>query len=111
MITHDRLFLQRVSSRIVDLDPRNPNFVLDIRGDYTRYIETKEQELAALQRQERVERNQLRRETERLRRGAQARQTKQNARIQNAEGLRESVDELKTKNRGGSVNIEFQAGR
>ena len=33
-ITHDRLFLQRISNRILELDRRNPGGLLSIQGDY-----------------------------------------------------------------------------
>lgn len=107
MITHDRLFLQRVATRILDLDPRNPNLLLSVNGDYLKYLEAKEHELHALARQETVMRNTLRRETEWLRRGAQARQTKQKARIEAAHALGEAVANLEVKNRHQSVGLDF----
>jgi ATP-binding cassette subfamily F protein uup len=107
MVTHDRLFLQRTTKRIMDLDPRNPNYMLCVDGDYSTYLEAKEHELAALQRHERVEKNRLRRETEWLRRGSQARQTKQSARIESALALGETVQDLKSKNRNRKVDLEF----
>lgn len=107
MVTHDRLFLQRVTNRILDLDPRNPNYLLSVAGDYSKYLEIKAQELAALQRHEQVEKNRLRRETEWLRRGAQARQTKQSARIEAAATLQETVQDLRTKNKHRQVDLGF----
>lgn len=107
MITHDRLFLQRTATRILDLDPRNPNFLLQVKGDYAQYLEAKEHELAALQRHEKVQRNQLRREMEWLSRGSIARQTKQSARIEAAAALKENVDALKAQNRPKALDIEF----
>lgn len=107
MITHDRLFLQRVANRIIDLDPRNPNYLLSVAGSYAQYLETKELELAALARHERVEKNRLRRETEWLHRGSIARQTKQSARIEAAGDLKDTVKDLRTKNRDQSVDLTF----
>lgn len=107
MITHDRLFLQRVATRILDLDPRNPHFLLSVNGDYSTYIEAKQHELAALERHESVQRNQLRREMEWLSRGSIARQTKQSARIHAAHELKENVEALKAQNRPRSLDLEF----
>lgn len=107
MITHDRLFLQRVVEHILDLDPRNPNELLNVSGDYLQYLEAKEQLLQAQQKREQVLRNTLRRETEWLRRGAKARQTKQKARIQEAHALGETVENLAAKNMKRTVGIEF----
>ncbi|MBX3020039.1 MAG: ABC-F family ATP-binding cassette domain-containing protein [Bdellovibrionales bacterium] len=109
MITHDRLFLQRVASRILDLDPRNPGYLLNISGGYLQYVEAKEHELMALQRQERVLSNTLRREKEWLARGSLARQTKQSARIQGAADLSDEVDRLREKNRDQRVDLNFGA--
>ncbi len=107
IVTHDRLFLQRVVTRIMDLDPRNPNELLDVPGDYLSYLEIKEQELNAQARHEKVLRNTLRRETEWLRRGAKARQTKQKARIEAAHELAEDVSDLAAKNRQQKVALDF----
>lgn len=107
-VTHDRLFLQRVSNRIFELDSRNPNGLLTIKGDYSQYVEAKAQLLHAQEKQEEVLRNTLRRETEWLRRGAKARQTKQQARIKRAGHLAEDVQELKERNTKRSVGLDFQ---
>ncbi len=107
MITHDRLFLQRVVNRIIDLDPKNPNYIISVKGDYATYVETKEQLLSAQQKREQVLKNTLRRETEWLRRGAKARQTKQKARIESAGALAEDVSQLSLKNRDRQMGIEF----
>jgi ATP-binding cassette subfamily F protein uup len=107
MITHDRLFLQRVVNKVFDLDPRNPNNLLSVNGDYVQYLETKEQLLAAQAKQEQVLKNTLRRETEWLRRGAIARLKKQQARINRAGDLKEDVETLTDKNRARVADISF----
>jgi len=83
-VTHDRLFLQRVATRILELDRRNAGGLLSVAGDYTTYLRVKGETMHAQERREDVLRNTLRRETEWLRRGAAARSTKQQARIQRA---------------------------
>lgn len=108
MITHDRLFLQRVANRILDLDPRNPNFLLSVDSDYSAYLEAKEQELKTQQRHERVQKNQLRRELEWLSRGSIARQAKQTARIEKAHALKENVEALSAQNRTKILDLEFK---
>lgn len=106
-ITHDRLFLQRVANKIFDLDPKNPQALLIVDGDYTKYLETKELLLAGQKHREWTMKNTLRRETEWLRRGAKARLTKQKARIDRAHDLKDEVFELSLKNRNRKVEIEF----
>jgi len=107
-ITHDRLFLQKVANRIIELDPRHPGGLLSIQGDYAAFLESKEQLIAAQERREVVLKNTLRRETEWLRRGAKARTTKQQARIQRAEGLGDEVQDLVQRNQSRKVRLDFQ---
>ena len=109
-VTHDRLFLQRVANRILELDPRHADGVLDVAGDYATYLERKAEAMAAQERREEVLRNTLRRETEWLRRGPPARTTKQDARIQRAGALASEVAELGERNRVRGAELEFQGG-
>jgi ATP-binding cassette subfamily F protein uup len=107
-ITHDRLFLQRIANRVLELDRRNPGGLLSIQGDYATYLETKEQMMSAQEQREVVLKNTLRRETEWLRRGAKARTTKQQARINRAGDLKDEVEELGIRNQQRTVKIDFQ---
>ena len=106
-VTHDRLFLQRISNRILELDPRNEGGLLSVDGDYATFLERKADLLAAQERRETTMRNTLRRETEWLRRGAKARSTKQQARIQRAEALTGAVEELSARNVTGTAALDF----
>lgn len=108
IITHDRLFLQRATNKIFDLDPKNPNYLLSVNGGYIEYLEAKEQLLAAQEQRETELKNTLRRETEWLRRGAKARQTKQKARIERAGTLKDDVENLSQKNTRRVAKIEFK---
>jgi energy-coupling factor transporter ATP-binding protein EcfA2 len=109
-VTHDRLFLQRIANRILELDRRNEGGLLDVAGDYATYVERKAEAMAAQERREDTLRNTLRRETEWLRRGPQARTTKQQARIQRAGALASEVSGLGARNRTSTVDLDFQAG-
>ncbi len=108
-ITHDRLFLQRISNRILELDRRNPGGLLSIQGDYATYLETKQTLMEGQMAREDRLKNTLRRETEWLRRGAKARTTKQQARITRAGDLKDEVEELSFRNRTGTMRLDFQA--
>ena len=111
-VTHDRLFLQRVSHRILELDRRNAGGLLSVDGDYATFLERKADLMAAQERREASLRNTLRRETEWLRRGAPARSTKQQARIQRVLALAGTVDELAARNTVGTAALDFGgAGR
>lgn len=111
VVTHDRLFLQRIANRIFDLDKRYANGLLVSNGGYTQYLESKQDLLAARQKLESVMKNTLRRESEWLARGAKARQTKQKARQESAHQLKDDVAELSEKNKVRKLDLEFTASQ
>jgi ATP-binding cassette subfamily F protein uup len=105
VVTHDRVFLSRVCQRILELDRRHAGGLLAVDGGYERYVEVRAQVLASQERRETTLRNTLRRETEWLRRGAAARTTKQQARIQRATALASEVDELRARNQSRQAQM------
>lgn len=107
IVTHDRMFLQNVCQSIYDLDRRNPEGMIRFQGRYADFLDHKGALLDAQQRLEDTKRNTLRRETEWLRRGAQARQTKQKARIERAGDLKDEVESLTEKNQNRRVQLDF----
>ncbi len=107
-ITHDRLFLQRVANRIFDLDPRYPDGLLVVKGEYVEYLTIRDELIRSQERREVVLKNTLRRETEWLRRGAKARTTKQTARITRAGELKSDVTDLEERNAKKRLMIDFQ---
>ncbi len=107
-ITHDRVFLQRVSNRILELNRKYPQGLLSVKGDYLTYLAAQESLIAAQASTELKLRNTLRRETEWLRRGAKARTTKQQARIQRHGELSAEVEEIGYRNQESSARLEFQ---
>lgn len=84
LVTHDRYFLDRVTTRIVEIDRGS---VQSFAGNYAYYLEKKEEQEARRE-AEGVKRDaMIRRELAWLRRGAKARTTKQKARVERAEDL------------------------
>ncbi|CAN5449210.1 ABC-F family ATP-binding cassette domain-containing protein [soil metagenome] len=110
LISHDRLFLTRTVEFIYELDHRHPNGILVVEGSFATYLERKAELMAGMGEREKTLANRLRRETEWLRRGAKARQTKQKARIENAGELAEEVGRLKMLNRKNRLNLTFDDG-
>lgn len=86
MVTHDRYFLERVTNRIIEIDGAN---LYSYPGNYSLYLERKlereSQEEAAASKKQAL----LRKELAWIRRGARARSTKQKARIQRFEQLKD----------------------
>ncbi|HEX4508587.1 MAG TPA: ABC-F family ATP-binding cassette domain-containing protein, partial [Burkholderiaceae bacterium] len=109
-VTHDRVFLQRVATRILELDRRNAGGLLAVDGNFEAYVRVKTANMEAQEQREVVLRNTLRRETEWLHRGAAARSTKQQARIQRAGDLREEVAGLGARNTVRETSLDFQGG-
>lgn len=91
-VSHDRYFIERLASRIVELNTDYPRDCLVSDGGYADYIEYREQVLGQLQQQRRSLANKVRREVEWLRQGVKARTTKSRARINEAHKL---IDTLK----------------
>jgi ATP-binding cassette subfamily F protein uup len=111
VITHDRVFLQNVTTRILELGQQYAQGVLDVRGNYSSYLELKESKISQQKAEEITLKNKLRRETEWLRRGPKARTTKQQARIDRAIELQSDVTELEYRNRSRDVSLEFHSSK
>ncbi len=84
MVTHDRYFLDRVSTRIVEVDR---GAVFSYPGSYSEYVRLKEERLDMAKASERKRQSILRTELQWLARGARARSTKQKAHIQRIEEM------------------------
>lgn len=78
LVTHDRYFLDRVASRIVEIDR---GALHSYEGGYARFLEAQAERLHNENERERARQAFVRRELDWIRRGPQARGTKQQARI------------------------------
>ena len=86
MVTHDRYFLDRVATRIVEVDQGK---IYSYPGSYSEFVRLKEERQNMEIATERKRRSILRKELEWLMRGARARSTKQKAHIQRIEAMQE----------------------
>ena len=108
VVTHDRRFLERVSNRVIELNKRYPEGFFANAGNYTQFLEKREDLFNSQAQRESTVANQVRREIEWLRRGPKARQTKQQARIDRAGDLMGELGDLQFRNsQGKSVDIDF----
>ncbi|MGH7740050.1 MAG: ABC-F family ATP-binding cassette domain-containing protein [bacterium] len=108
VVTHDRRFLERVSNRIIELNKQYPEGYFSSPGNYSQFLEKRDNLFNSQARHEDTVANTVRREIEWLRRGPKARQTKQQARIDRAGDLMGELDELKYRNsQGKTVDIDF----
>ena len=88
LVTHDRYFLDRVTNRMLEVTPGG---VMKYEGNYSRYLELKEEQERLKEATERTRQNLARRELAWLRRGPKARTSKAKYRVERAQALQEST--------------------
>ena len=106
LVTHDRHVLDRLTTRILELD-RGKTYVHE--GGYASYLEAKAEREAQSERAEDVRRNLARSELAWLRRGAPARTRKPKARIEAATAIVEGKAQAAA--RAGDLDLAFGARR
>ena len=103
MVTHDRYFLDRVCDEIIEIDNRR---IYTYAGNYSDYLEKRNQRLEAAAAQRESDANLYRRELEWMRRQPQARATKARARI---ESFHELEERLRRERNAGSVRLNVKS--
>lgn len=104
MITHDRYFLDRVCNVMLELDHGR---LFRYEANYSRFLELKSEREEREAASEQKRQNLLRNELAWIRRGAQARSTKQKARIERFEKLQG----MKTEYKNESLDISVASTR
>lgn len=104
MVTHDRYFLDRTATKILELDKGH---AYTYTGNYTKFLEEKQARIEREAAGEEKRQNFLRNELKWLRRGAQARSTKQKARIERYEKVKAEKPDLTR----GTVEIGLAGSR
>ncbi len=102
-ITHDRAFLQRLATRIIELDRGK---LADFPGDYATYLARKEAMLADEERQNALFDKRLAQEEVWIRQGIKARRTRNEGRVRALKAMRE--EHAQRRNRTGSVSMGIQ---
>jgi ATP-binding cassette subfamily F protein uup len=109
VVSHDRYFLENVATEMVELSRAYPDGLLMVPGNYTAFLEKKEEFLHAQERHQEALENRVRREIEWLRRGAKARTRKAKARIDKANELISELGDLNARTRTATADIDFSA--
>ena len=104
LITHDRYFLDRVATRMIEMDGRT---AVTYTGGYSSYLQQKAEQEEQAVRDDRKRQALVRQELDWMRGGCKARTTKQKARMLRAESLVYAPKKEKTK----AMDIGFGAGR
>jgi len=109
VVSHDRYFLENVATEMAELNRTYPDGLLRVRGNYSTFLEKKEEFLhSQAKRQEALE-NLVHNEIAWLRRGAKARTRKSKARIDKASDLMSELADLNLRTRTATADIDFAA--
>ena len=109
VVSHDRYFLENVATDVAEINRVYPDGILRVNGNYSSFLETKSEFLAAQAKRQDVLENRVRIEMAWLRRGPKARATKAKARIDNAQALIGELADLNTRSRRATADIDFTA--
>ncbi|TKD71488.1 ABC-F family ATP-binding cassette domain-containing protein [Pseudalkalibacillus hwajinpoensis] len=104
LVTHDRYFLNRVTNRIFELDKGR---LFEYEGNYATFLEQKAMREEREMKEEDKHNKLLKSELEWLKKGAKARTTKQKARKQRIEKMKE----VPGRSTEGNVDMELGASR
>jgi ATP-binding cassette subfamily F protein uup len=109
VVTHDRYFLENVATRMVEINRIYPQGTLQVSGNYSDFLERREEALEAQAKQQDALATKVKREVEWLRRGAKARTGKSKARTSSAEQMIEDYSAVTARSRTGTAKIDFTA--
>jgi ATP-binding cassette subfamily F protein uup len=109
IVSHDRFFLDNVATAIIEINKVFPGGMFRAEGNYSDFLEKKDQFLLAQQSRQESLSNKVRREVEWLRRGAKARTSKSKARIDDAGRLIGELSDLETRSVKSVSRIDFTA--
>jgi ABC transport system ATP-binding/permease protein len=109
IVSHDRYFLENIANEVVELNSGYDEGALRVSGNYSTFLEAKEQYLHAQKNRQAALENRVHTEIDWLRRGPKARTTKSKARIDKAHELIGELGELKERTKSSSAQIDFSA--
>ncbi|MCH8969149.1 MAG: ABC-F family ATP-binding cassette domain-containing protein [Planctomycetes bacterium] len=109
-VSHDRYFLEHVTTRVVELNPVYPDGYFSVSGSYSMYLEKRADFLEAQQAQELVLANIVRREVAFLKSNSKAQRTKSKSRIEDAYRLQDELRDLSQRNaQTAAAGIDFDS--
>jgi ATP-binding cassette subfamily F protein uup len=109
VVSHDRYFLENVTNEMVEIDRAYEDGALRVKGNYSTFLEAKEEHLHAQRNRQEALENRVHIEIDWLRRGPKARTTKSKARIDNAHRMIGELAEMKTRSSVSTSQIDFSA--
>ena len=107
LVSHDRYFLENVATAVVEVNPAYEDGAFRVEGNYSTFLEKKEEYLHAQKNRQEALENRVHTEIEWLRRGPKARTTKSKARIDKAHAMIGELAEMNARTRTASAGIDF----
>jgi ABC transport system ATP-binding/permease protein len=107
MVSHDRYLLENVAGELVELNRIYSDGLLRVNGNYSSFLQAKEDYLHAQGKRQESLANRVHTEIEWLRRGPKARGTKAKARVEKAEEMIGELSQLNARTRVSTANIDF----
>jgi ATP-binding cassette subfamily F protein uup len=109
IVSHDRYLLENLAGELVELHRGYDGGLLRVKGNYSVFLQAKEDYLHAQGKRQEALANRVHNEIEWLRRGPKARSTKAKARIETAQELIGELAELNARRRVNTASIDFSA--
>jgi len=108
VVSHDRYFMERISNRVVELNPVYPDGYFSVTGPYSKFLEKRADFLESQQAQQVTLANVVRREAAFLKSHAKARRSKSKSRIDQAYRLHDELQSLQQRTgRTAAAGIDF----
>jgi len=112
VVSHDRRFLETVATRMAEIDRRHPGSFFACDGNYSSFLEQREQAFEQLQKTEASLAAQVREEIRYLRQGPKARRSKSQSRVDRAHDTIAEFDRVRALNRERTMEGAFsETGR
>jgi ABC transport system ATP-binding/permease protein len=109
VVSHDRYFLENVTNEMVEIDRAYEDGALRVKGNYSTFLEAKEEYLHAQRNRQEALENRVHTEIEWLRRGPKARTTKAKDRIDKAHKMIGDLAEMKSRTGTSTAQIDFSS--
>jgi ATP-binding cassette subfamily F protein uup len=111
VVSHDRYFLEHVSTRMLELSRVYPTGLFETEGRYSEFLTRRDEFLRGQAAYQDSLANTVRREIEWLRRGAKARSTKAKGRIKEAGRLMDELQDSRARSVTATAGIDFTSSQ
>jgi ABC transport system ATP-binding/permease protein len=109
IVSHDRRFLQNICTKVAEINQCFPEGVFVSKGNWSTFLEKKEEFLKGQQERERSLAGTVRDEVDWLRKSPKARTSKSKSRIQKAHNLIDELQSVRQRNVVQKAQVQFSA--